>query len=89
MYPEFTAKLNHIMLYLVHLSMSGIQTPNLVVIGTDSKSNYHTIMTMMALLQIALVSNSLNMTLCFHCFQIDSRSRETNSVQQIPYTTHQ
>ena len=73
--------------------MSGIQTPNLVVIDTDSigtcKSNYHTIMTMMALLQIALVSNSLNMTLCLHCFQIDSRSRETNSVQQIPYTTHQ
>jgi len=29
------------------------------------------------------------MTLCFHCFQIDCRSRETDSVQQIPYTTHQ
>jgi hypothetical protein len=37
------------MLYQKHLAMSGIQTHNLVVIGTDCigscKSNYHTIMT--------------------------------------------
>jgi hypothetical protein len=39
------------MLYLVHLTMNGVLTHNLVVIGTDCigccKSNYHMIMTVM------------------------------------------
>ena len=43
---------SHIMLYVAHLTMSGIQTHDLVVIGTNCrgscKSNYHTIKTMMA-----------------------------------------
>ena len=40
------------MLYRVHLAMNGVELPTLVVIGTDCigshKSNYRTIMTMMA-----------------------------------------
>ena len=47
--PEITDKLYHIILYLEHFAMSGIQIHNLVVMGIDCigdcKPNYHMIMT--------------------------------------------
>ena len=46
--PQNTDKVYHIMLYLVHLTISEFELTTLVVIGIDfidsCKSNYHTIM---------------------------------------------
>jgi hypothetical protein len=50
--PASSQTKHHIILYRVHLAWAGFELTALVVIGTDcmghSKSNYHTITTMMA-----------------------------------------
>jgi hypothetical protein len=62
----FTDKLDHIMLYWVHLIWAGFEIATLVVIGTDCigsyKSNYCTITTTMApIFQIGLTLNKISL----------------------------